>query len=187
MNPRPDVAGRIDEAGWLADAEWIPSPNHDARPVGEKIRLLVIHAISLPPGEFGGDAVIEFFANRLDPEAHPYFATIADRRVSAHFFIRRNGRLIQFVSCRARAWHAGVSCWKGRDRCNDFSLGVELEGDDYGTFADAQYATLAVLLAVLRGHFPLEAIAGHADIAPARKSDPGPYFDWSRLATTSIG
>ena len=184
MNPKPEAASPIDRAGWLGSAERIPSPNHDARPAGEAVRLLVIHAISLPPGEFGGDAVIELFTNRLDPSAHPYYAAIANRRVSAHFFIRRDGHLIQFVSCLERAWHAGVSCWNGKERCNDFSLGVELEGDDFSAFTEAQYATLAALTALLRERFPLEAMAGHADIAPGRKTDPGPRFDWSRIATT---
>lgn len=174
--------GPLDEDGWLAGAERIPSPNQDARPPGDTISLLVIHAISLPPGEFGGNAVIDLFTNRLDPAAHPYFATLAGTRVSAHFLVRRDGALIQFVSCHARAWHAGVSCWKGRERCNDFSLGIELEGDDFTPFSDAQYATLDALVERLCQHFPLADIVGHADISPARKTDPGPYFDWSRIA-----
>jgi AmpD protein len=182
MNPKPEVLGPIDQAGWLRGAQRIPSPNHDARPSGTLVNLLVIHAISLPPGEYGGDAVTDFFTNRLDPAAHPYFATIADRRVSAHFFIRRDGRLVQFVSCAARAWHAGASCWRGRERCNDFSLGVELEGDDCSAYADAQYATLNALIVALRERFPLAACAGHGDIAPGRKTDPGPHFDWTRIA-----
>lgn len=181
MNPMPDAPGLLDEDGWLAGATRIRSPNHDARPPGETISLLVIHAISLPPGEFGGDAVIELFTNQLDPAAHPYFATLAGMRVSAHFFVRRDGALIQFVPCHARAWHAGASCWQGRERCNDFSLGIELEGDDYTPFSDAQYATLARLITQLRQCFPLTDIVAHADIAPGRKTDPGPYFDWSRL------
>lgn len=186
MNPKPEALGPIDQAGWLRGAEQIPSPNCDARPPGAVVSLLVIHAISLPPGEFGGDAVIDFFTNRLDPAAHPYFATIADRRVSAHFFIRRDGRLIQFVSCAARAWHAGASCWRGRERCNDFSLGVELEGDDCSAYTDAQYATLNGLNALLRERYRLAACAGHGDIAPGRKTDPGPHFDWTRLAPLAV-
>ncbi|MFN3883945.1 MAG: 1,6-anhydro-N-acetylmuramyl-L-alanine amidase AmpD [Rhodocyclaceae bacterium] len=174
--------GLLDEDGWLAGAERIPSPNHDARPLGETIDLLVIHAISLPPGRFDGNAVIDLFTNRLDAAAHPDFATLAGTRVSAHFLVRRDGALIQFVSCHARAWHAGVSCWRGREHCNDFSLGVELEGDDFTPFSDAQYATLDALVERLRQHFPLADIVGHADISPARKTDPGPYFDWSRIA-----
>lgn len=183
MNPKkPEAIGRLDDAGWLDDAERIPSPNRDARPAGEVPSLLVIHAISLPPGEFGGAAVIEFFTNRLAPAAHPYFAGIAARRVSAHFFIRRDGHLVQFVSCLERAWHAGVSCWNGRERCNDFSLGIELEGDDCSAYTQAQYARLDALIVALRARFPLAAIVGHADIAPGRKTDPGPRFDWSRIA-----
>ncbi len=182
MSLRPEAFGLIDHAGWLERGEKIPSPNHDVRPTGDSARLLVIHAISLPPGEFGSDAVIELFTNRLDPSAHPYFAAIVGRRVSAHFFIRRDGRLIQFVSCLERAWHAGVSCWQGRERCNDFSLGIELEGDDFTAFTAAQYAALDALIAALRQRFQLEAIVGHADIAPGRKTDPGPFFDWSRIA-----
>lgn len=185
MNPKPDALGPIDQAGWLRGAQRIPSPNHDARPPGTVVSVLVIHAISLPPGEFGGDAVIDFFTNRLDPAVHPYFAAIADRRVSAHFFIRRDGRLIQFVSCAARAWHAGVSCWRGRQRCNDFSLGVELEGDDCSAYPEAQYVTLNALIATLRENIPIATCVGHADIAPGRKTDPGPHFDWTRI--TSLG
>jgi len=182
MNPRPEMAGTIDPDGWLERAERIPSPNHDARPAGETIRLVVIHAISLPPGEFGGAAVTDFFTNRLDPSAHPYFEAIAGRRVSAHFFIRRDGHLIQFVSCLERAWHAGVSCWATRERCNDFSIGIELEGDDFSPFAEAQYAALDALITALRQRFALDAIVGHADVAPGRKTDPGPFFDWSRIS-----
>jgi AmpD protein len=183
MNPRPEVLilGPVDQSGWLTGAEWIPSPNHDARHAGVVVKLLVVHAISLPPSKFCGNAVIEFFTNRLDPSAHPYFATIAARRVSAHFFIRRDGQLIQFVSTDARAWHAGASCWRERERCNDYSLGVELEGDDRSAYTDAQYAMLNRLIAVLRQRYPLEACVAHADIAPGRKTDPGPYFDWSRI------
>jgi AmpD protein len=181
MNPKPEALGPVDQSGWLAGAERLPSPNHDARPSGEMVRLLVIHAISLPPGEFGGNAVIDFFTNQLEPAEHLYFATIADRRVSAHFFIRRDGRLIQFVSVAARAWHAGASCWRGRERCNDYSLGVELEGDDHSAYTDAQYEMLKRLLTALRERYPLEACVGHADIAPGRKTDPGPHFDWSRI------
>lgn len=187
MNPKPEAAVEVDAAGWLPNAERIPSPNCDARPEDEAIRLIVIHAISLPPGEFGSDAVIDLFTNRLDTSAHPYYAALAGRRVSAHFFIRRDGRLIQFVPCHARAWHAGASCWRGRECCNDFSLGIELEGDDHAPYAASQYATLTTLIAALRQRFPIEACAGHADIAPGRKTDPGPWFDWSRIATTHTG
>lgn len=173
--------GCPDAAGWLAGIDRLDSPNHDARPPGVAICLVVIHAISLPPGQFGGSAVADLFTNRLDPLAHPYFATIAKQRVSAHFFIRRDGMVTQFVACGARAWHAGVSCWQGRECCNDFSLGVELEGDDTSDFAAAQYQTLSRLIGSLRQHFPIEACVGHADIAPGRKTDPGPHFDWARV------
>ncbi len=182
MTAQSDPGGAIDAAGWLVSAARQDSPNHDARPPDTSTCLVVIHAISLPPGQFGGAAVGDFFANRLDPAAHPYFAGIATRRVSAHFFIRRDGDLIQFVSCHERAWHAGISCWQGRERCNDFSLGIELEGDDHSDFATPQYETLNRLLAVLRQHYPIAAVVGHADIAPGRKTDPGPHFDWSRIA-----
>lgn len=187
MSPKPEELGPLVTAGWLSGAQRISSPNHDARPPETVVSLLVIHAISLPPGEFGGDAVVKFFTNRLDRAAHPYFATIADRRVSAHFFIRRDGHLIQFVSCLDRAWHAGLSCWRGRERCNDFSLGVELEGDDRSAYTTPQYATLNGLIAALRDHFPLTACVGHGDIAPGRKTDPGPHFDWTRLAWFARG
>lgn len=187
MNPTPKLPGAIDAAGWLAGVRRIPSPNCDARPDGAMANLLVVHAISLPPGEFGGDAIVRLFANRLDPAAHPYFAAIAGRRVSAHFLIPRDGRTIQFVSCLERAWHAGASCWRGRSRCNDFSIGVELEGDDFTPFAAAQYAALNDLTMRLAARFPLQACVGHADIAPGRKTDPGPHFDWSRLTALRAG
>ena len=140
-----------------------------------------MHNISLPPGAFGGDAVERLFTNRLDPRAHPYYATIHDRKVSAHFFIRRDGSLVQFVPCGLRAWHAGVSSWKGRERCNDFSIGVELEGTDTRPYTARQYARLARLVTTLRSHYSIADLAGHSDIAPGRKSDPGPAFDWQRL------
>lgn len=172
----------VDAEGWLSGARRIPSPNCDARPAGEALSLLVVHNISLPPGEFGGPGVIELFTNRLDPAAHPYYATIRDLKVSAHFFIRRDGELIQFVPCGQRAWHAGASCWVGRERCNDFSIGVELEGTDTAPFTEAQYASLAELARVLRQAYPsLLNVAGHSDIAPGRKTDPGPHFDWRKF------
>jgi len=183
MIPRLNQDAQLNSEGWLSGVERIDSPNHDARPSGTAITLIVIHAISLPPGQFGGNAVIDLFTNRLDPAAHPYFAQIATQRVSAHFFIRRDGMVRQFVSCNERAWHAGVSCWRGRECCNDFSLGIELEGDDQTDFASPQYQALKRLLVNLRQNFPIEAIAGHADIAPGRKTDPGPRFDWTFLAS----
>ncbi len=173
---------RIDAAGRAARATQIPSPNHDARPPGTVPSLVVIHGISLPPDEFGGDGVARLFTNTLDPLAHPYYATIAHLRVSAHFFIRRDGELQQFVACNDRAWHAGVSSWRGRERCNDYAIGIELEGADDIPYADAQYATLAALLCALRERYPLAAAVGHSDVAPGRKTDPGPAFDWDRLS-----
>ncbi len=172
---------RIDAEGWLTGVRRIPSPNCDDRPEGEAITLVVIHNISLPPGEFGGAGVFALFTNRLDPAAHPYYETIKDLRVSAHFFIRRDGELIQFVPCAKRAWHAGQSSWRGRERCNDFSIGIELEGTDDTPYTDAQYAALNDLLAVLRAAYPIESVAGHSDIAHGRKTDPGPCFDWGRV------
>ena len=173
----------IPDTGWLAEARRIDSPNFDERPSGEAVSLIVVHAISLPPAQFGSGDIVRLFTNTLDPGAHPYFAQISTLRVSAHFLIRRDGELIQFVSCRQRAWHAGLSCWDGRQRCNDFSLGVELEGCDELPFEDAQYACLVALLETLNARYPIAAIVGHSDVAPGRKSDPGPCFDWQRLAS----
>lgn len=167
--------------GWLPAARRILSPNCDPRPPDEVIRLAVIHAISLPPDEFGGPGIIQLFTNRLDPSAHPYFREIQGLRVSSHFLLRRDGELIQFVSCRQRAWHAGVSNWLGRPNCNDFSIGIELEGCDRLPFEDAQYQGLNRLLADLRRDYPIEAVLGHSDVAPGRKTDPGPCFDWHRV------
>ena len=171
---------RLDEQGWLDAARRVESPHCDERPSGEAISLAVIHAISLPPGEFGGNGVVDLFLNRLDHAAHPYYQTLHGLEVSSHFFIRRDGELIQFVPCERRAWHAGVSRWRGRERCNDFSIGVELEGTDDSGYADAQYAELARLTGEIQLRYPIEDIAGHSDIAPGRKTDPGPMFDWAR-------
>lgn len=167
--------------GLYKNARFIASPNCDERPHGVLPCLIVIHNISLPPEQFGGPGVIDLFTNRLDPAAHPYYATISDLKVSAHFFIRRDGELIQFVPCILRAWHAGVSTWRGRDRCNDFSIGIELEGSDSVPFTEAQYAQLGPLVQALQTAYPVVDITGHADIAAGRKTDPGPYFDWTRL------
>jgi AmpD protein len=183
--PRQTVTAAVGDAGWLDGALRIASPNCDERPAGETVSLIVVHAISLPPACFGGDAIIRLFTNRLEASAHPFFAQIAGLRVSAHFLIRRDGELIQFVSCRQRAWHAGLSCWQGRSHCNDFSIGVELEGCDEVPFTAAQYGCLLELLRLLCEDFPVTAVVGHSDIAPGRKTDPGPCFDWHRLA--SIG
>lgn len=173
---------QIEANGWLAGAEHLPSPNFDEREAGN-IELLVIHNISLPPDEFGGDGVQRLFTNTLDRNAHPYYRTIPEGRVSSHFYIRRDGQLIQFVSVLQRAWHAGISGWQGRSRCNDFAIGIELEGSDNVPFTDAQYASLHELTIVLRAALPVKGIAGHSDIAPLRKTDPGPYFDWLRYLT----
>lgn len=169
------------DAGWLADVRHCASPNFDERPDDCPIRLIVVHAISLPPDEFGGSGVEQLFTNRLDPAGHPYFAKICALRVSAHFFIRRDGEAMQFVSTDHRAWHAGVSSWRGRERCNDFSVGIELEGCDTRPFTDPQYRELARLIRLLRRRHTIADVVGHADIAPGRKTDPGPCFDWPRL------
>ena len=162
----------------------IPSPNFDHRPDGVVVDLVVIHAISLPPGEFGSGRVIDFFTNRLDPSLHPYFARIADLRVSSHYFIDRKGDVVRFVAESDRAWHAGVSVFEGRSNCNDFSLGIELEGDDFTPFTAIQYEILNRLLDDIRTRRPAitrRRIVGHCHIAPDRKTDPGPFFDWSRI------
>jgi AmpD protein len=171
----------IDARGFANAARKIRSPNQDARPAGAAISLVIVHGIALPPGEFGGDGIVRLFTNRIDRSAHPYYAVIADLRVSAHFLIRRDGALVQFVSCNERAWHAGISSWKGRERCNDFSIGIELEGTDDLPYAADQYTTLARLIRALRRRYLIEDIAGHSDVAPSRKTDPGPAFDWPRL------
>lgn len=176
------VDGGITVDGWLPSVRRIVSPNFDERPPETRTTLIVIHAISLPPGNFGSDDIVRFFTNTLDPGAHPYFAEITALRVSAHFLIRRQGEVIQFVSCQQRAWHAGVSVYCGRERCNDFSVGIELEGCDEQPFEEAQYRQLAALIEVLRQTYPIEAVAAHSEIAPGRKTDPGPFFDWQRLS-----
>lgn len=170
---------KVDAVGRVSGVRYIASPNYDRRPPKASVDLLIIHNISLPPGEFGGDAIMQLFTNTLDAEAHPYYTQLRDLKVSAHFLIRRDGEIIQFVPCGMRAWHAGVSSWRGRERCNDFSIGVELEGDDQQSFAAAQYRALAKLTRRLCRAYPIRSIAGHSDIAPQRKTDPGPHFDWS--------
>lgn len=172
---------RLDENGLVAEARQILSPNCDERPGNAPVSLIVIHNISLPPRQFGGPGIEQLFTNRLDPDEHPYYRDIHQRRVSAHFLIRRDGELLQFVPCGERAWHAGVSQWRGRERCNDFSIGIELEGCDDLPFEEAQYQVLKALVDVLRTAYPIEGIAGHSDIAPGRKTDPGEHFDWRRL------
>ena len=174
---------KIDANGWLDTAVHLPSPNFDDRPDNETPSLIVIHNISLPPGEFGGNAVEALFTNQLDWDAHPYYQSIRGLTVSAHFFIRRDGELVQFVPCSRRAWHAGASQWRGREKCNDFSIGIELEGTDDAPFTDAQYNRLSQLLGALKVFYPIQAVTGHSAIAPGRKTDPGPHFDWDRLDT----
>lgn len=185
QTPDGDTSSRADAIerpeGWLRGVRRRPSPNCDARPDPADISLLVIHNISLPPGQFGGPHVDELFTNRLDPGAHPYFATIHGLRVSAHLFVDRRGRVTQYVPFARRAWHAGASRFGGRERCNDFSIGIELEGTDDRPFTRRQYARLATLTRRILAAYPRitpERIAGHADIAPGRKTDPGPHFDW---------
>jgi N-acetyl-anhydromuramoyl-L-alanine amidase len=167
--------------GWLAAARHCPSPNHGPRPAGALIDLIVLHSISLPPGVYGGPEVEQLFTNTLVWDAHPYFGQIRGMQVSAHFFIRRDGELVQFVDADTRAWHAGASSWRGRENCNDDSIGVELEGLEGEPFEAAQYATLNQLCRRLQERYAVAHVAGHEDIAPGRKLDPGPGFDWARL------
>jgi AmpD protein len=168
-------------AGWWSEAAPRRSPNCGPRPAGTAVTLAVVHSISLPPGQFAGDAVERLFTNRLPCSAHPSFAGLRGLEVSAHFFVRRSGRTLQFVSCDQRAWHAGRSAWRGRENCNDWSIGIELEGLEGGRFEPAQYRQLARLLGVLARRYPLAEVVGHEHIAPGRKADPGPGFDWLRL------
>jgi N-acetyl-anhydromuramoyl-L-alanine amidase len=169
------------QQGWHAQAQRLASPNFGPRPVGACIDLIVVHSISLPPGQYGGDAVELLFTNRLDWEAHPYFQTIRGLEVSSHFYIRRDGALWQFVSCDDRAWHAGQSEYRGRRNCNDDSIGIELEGLEGDAFEDAQYRQLALLCQDIGYRYPVAHVAGHEHIAPGRKMDPGSGFQWDRL------
>ena len=168
--------------GWWSGATPRASPNFDARPSDEDVKLVVLHHISLPAGQFDGDAVSDFFENRLDAVRYPLLAELVDVHVSAHFFLRRTGAILQFVSCDDRAWHAGISTWHGRGGCNDFSIGIEIEGDAIAPFVDPQYVTLNVLLTAIQQNYPIKAVTTHSEVAPGRKIDPGPTFDWSRLA-----
>ena len=177
----------IDPDGWCRQARRLPSPNFDARPPGVAPELLVIHNISLPPSQFGGPYIEGLFTNTLDHAAHPYFDQLRPLRVSAHFLIDRDGLLTQFVAANARAWHAGVSSFEGREKCNDFSIGIELEGSDFVPFENAQYDKLAALTLALRRRYGLRAVAGHEHIAPGRKTDPGPFFDWPRYRQSCLG
>ena len=172
---------KVGADGLIEGARVVASPNCDERPAGTEVSLLVLHSISLPPGDFGGEAIERLFTNCLDPAAHPYFREICTLQVSSHFLVRRDGALVQFVPVHARAWHAGASRWRGRERCNDFSIGIELEGTDDGPFADGQYRAAARLARALRAVLPLRDVAAHSDVAPVRKSDPGPGFDWPRF------
>jgi N-acetyl-anhydromuramoyl-L-alanine amidase len=175
---------KLDANGVVTNAVQVSSPNCDDRPHSCKTDMVVIHNISLPPTVYGGNGIIELFTNTLNPSEHPYYVEIYQAKVSSHFLIRRDGSLIQFVPCSKRAWHAGVSKWHGRERCNDFSVGIELEGSDVETFEDVQYETLNALLASLKVLYPIEHIVGHSDIAPGRKTDPGPFFDWAKVTLT---
>lgn len=167
-----------DSQGWLSGVKRVISPNYDARPHQTRVSLLVIHSISLPPNEYGGDAISRFFTNTLDHAEHPYFEQLKGIKVSSHFLIRRDGQVIQFVPCNKRAWHAGVSIWHGRTRCNDFSIGIELEGSDFEPYSELQYVALVRLTRCLKRAYSIHDIVGHSDIAPERKTDPGPFFDW---------
>jgi AmpD protein len=177
---RPERLGWT--GGWWRAARRCPSPNHGPRPRGSRTELALIHSISLPPGEYGGPGVEDLFLNRLDPEAHPYYRALRGLRVSAHFFISRDGRVLQFVPCHRRAWHAGASHWHGRDDCNDFSVGIELEGLEGDRFEPCQYAVLARLLRALARRWGVREATGHETVAPGRKHDPGVGFDWKALA-----
>jgi N-acetyl-anhydromuramoyl-L-alanine amidase len=168
--------------GWLDGVARLPTPNADDRPPGEPVELVIIHNVSLPPGQYGLRNVHALFTNRLDPRAHPFFAEIAGARVSAHLLIERDGAITQFASFDRRAWHAGASEFDGRPRCNDFSIGIELEGSDFDAYTDAQYAALNEALAAVLVSYPVRAVRGHSDVAGGRKTDPGPFFDWARLA-----
>jgi len=184
MTAATDPSRTLWDGGWYAFARRLASPNFGPRPAGTPIDLLVVHSISLPPGRYGGGEVQRLFTNTLDWDADPYFKTIEGMAVSAHFFVTRGGELWQFVSCDDRAWHAGASSWRGRDNCNDFSVGIELEGTDVAPYEAAQYLALADVIRALRaGYETLRAapVVGHSDVAPGRKTDPGESFDWKRL------
>ena len=176
-----ELAKTLWDQGWYRHARRLDSPNFGPRPVGSEVDLIVVHSISLPPGRFEGNYVQALFTNQLDWEEHPYFQGIRGLEVSAHFYVRRDGALWQFVSCTDRAWHAGASIHKGRSNCNDFSVGIELEGLEGGAFEPAQYETLASLCAAVAAHYPISAITGHEHIAAGRKQDPGAGFDWGEL------
>jgi AmpD protein len=180
------------ESGWIREARQVSSPNFDDRPVDCCADLIIVHGISLPPGEFGGEWIDRLFTNTVDPEVHPYFREIVDLRVSSHLLIRRNGELVQYVSLAKRAWHAGVSCYREREQCNDYSIGIELEGTDEMPYTDEQYEELGTVVHALRTAIPSLAgapVVGHCDVSSGRKTDPGPAFDWERLFAqlTTVG
>ena len=177
---------RIDDQGFIENLNKIQSPNFDCRPKNTDIDLLVIHNISLPPNQFGGNYIEDFFQNKLDLKKHSYFKTIKKLKVSSHFLIKRSGELIQFVSCNNRAWHAGDSSWKHKSNCNDFSIGIELEGTDHEPFEDNQYMKLINLIKCLSESYPISDIVGHNQIAPQRKTDPGPLFNWNLINLEKI-
>jgi N-acetyl-anhydromuramoyl-L-alanine amidase len=182
--PSASVASRSDplwRGGWWRRARHVPSPNFDGRPAGEAVTLAVLHSISLPPGRYGGDAIEQLFCKRLDFGAHPYYEGLRGLEVSAHFLVRRDGRVLQFVSCDQRAWHAGASSWRGRDNCNHYSVGIEIEGLEGLGFETRQYRQLARLLVALASRYPIAEVVGHEDVAPGRKADPGAGFDWGLL------
>ncbi len=185
--PTSGTRRRWHPGGWWAGARWRPSPNVGERPAGVQPTLAIVHSISLPPGVYRGDAVERLFTNRLDWDAHPYFDGIRGLRVSAHFVVRRSGRVVQYAGTAQRAWHAGVSSWRGRTDCNDWSIGIELEGLEGERFEAAQYTTLARLLRALARRHPLDEVVGHEHVAPGRKRDPGPGFDWLRLSRALHG
>lgn len=174
------------QQGWWRTARRVDSPNCEPRMAGEQVSLVVLHNISLPPFEYGNGAVEKLFTNRIDPEEHPFFSILTELRVSSHFLITRVGDAVQFVSCDDMAYHAGVSSFRGREKCNAFSIGIELEGCDFEPFTAAQYQCLDKLLRALAKAYPIEAVSGHQDIAPGRKSDPGHFFDWGKVAATGI-
>ncbi|QWE21547.1 1,6-anhydro-N-acetylmuramyl-L-alanine amidase AmpD [Polynucleobacter sp. AP-Kolm-20A-A1] len=180
----------LDEQGWIGFANWRASPNQDVRPENLQPDLVVIHHISLPPGDFrnqrSSQHIVDFFQNKLDPKGHPYFVEIADQKVSSHFLITRSGELVQFVATHNKAWHAGISSFLGREKCNDFSIGIELEGDGDTPFEEAQYQTLTKLVEKLVEAYPNVQFSGHSDIAPGRKTDPGIYFDWKKFQKETV-
>ena len=177
---------KIDNQGFVENIRRISSPNFDSRPKNSKITLLVIHNISLPPNQFGNTHIEDFFQNKLDARKHSYFETIKDLKVSCHFLIKRSGEAIQFVSCKDRAWHAGESIWKNKVECNNFSIGIELEGSDHRPFEKNQYMKLINLMRCLCNYYPITDIVGHENIAPLRKTDPGPFFDWDLIKSEKI-